>query len=255
LCNIIANEKSFSSLNNRKLYKRMKMEYSFFEFYELMQHSKLNEVQRPEGHASQYAHNAPTHPNVATDTHQGRSTSVMPVDQKSIEAAKLLRAKKNAEFAAKHPWIAKATDALQKEKRADQAGEKALGMGSRVRRGARVVATEPGKNPVAMGPRQRPETPDFEDQLAKAGGEAKTYPMIKDMRDHLFAIQSMVSKKIGDDDAAWKHPEVVKKARELFKATSQYLRSGTIIGPQAEEVKALHDALITLFEHLQSPGA
>lgn len=97
-------------------------------------------------------------------------------------------------------------------------------------------------------------TGDSEELWAQPGGDAKIMTKIMQKRDELFRVADGLTKELGNEDAAWMDPNVMKKARELYRDTTLFQKGGSITGPHAEEVKDLHRALETLFDMARTKG-
>jgi hypothetical protein len=108
---------------------------SFLEFYSRVRQSQINDLLFPLNEAeftkgvdysaqADYATRPPSHPNVATDNLQGRTTKQIQTPKKSLEMDKLLRQKSWEEYKKKNPEAAAAYEKMNQDMRAQRRASK-----------------------------------------------------------------------------------------------------------------------------------
>lgn len=216
---------------------------SFFQFYEHVQRSKLNESvdillempMRPEDDPDQYAnrHVSPYAPTTAKDGYVGR-TSKRIVD-KGADIDKELAAQNWDQAVQDRPelgFYSQANQEMKKDKAATRAATQAAGLdtvsGARNKAG-RMIQTN-----------KTDGEEDVESIAAKNRGIRHLLGKIEELKGQIKELRPQVQDYFD--------PRMMKLVRELYGATTQFMKDGRLGGPEAQKIMDLHHKMAELIQ-------
>lgn len=223
---------------------------SFYQFYEHMQESKLNQnlseafltemPMRPEGSPEQYAnrHVSPHAPTTAKDGYVGRTSKGL-VDAGADldkERIKQKRAETEAE-AQKNPELKQKISAyramyrgLDQDNAAASAAQKNLGLD-------RDTIDQRGRSGRMLQTNKTTGEEDPESIASKNRGLPELIGKIDLLKNKIAELRPQVQ--------SWYDPKLVEIMRELYQATTVFIKHGMLRGPKAEEIQKMHKAIET----------
>jgi len=185
---------------------------------------------RPEGDPDQYAsrHVSPYAPTTAKDGYVGRSSKNL--NDVGADIDKELRQQSWDQAVSDRPELGihtQVNNAMRQDKKADNAAAKELGLASREgdrTRGGRMIQTN--------------KTTGDEDIEAKASTN-RGLPALISKIDQLKAQITELRPQV----KSWYDPKLLQIMRELYQATTIFIKHGMLRGPKADEIRTMHDAM------------
>jgi len=207
---------------------------SFYQFYEHIQQSKLNESvlleMRPQGEPSQYGNVTPFHPITGTDGYKGQSQKKL-VDA-GADKDRILRQQSWDNSVEERPELdsyTQAKDELSRERAIDRRSQPALKSLKGDRRGGGV------KQDISQKDRKGPE--DIEAIASKNRGLSYLITQFDTVKGKMDEIRPTVT----DSD-----PQMKFLIKKLYAITSAIQKNGMLTGEKADEIEVMHNKMAKL---------
>lgn len=215
---------------------------SFFQFYENIQRSKLNQSldeffliempMRPEGQPDQYVGASPHKPHTAKDGYQGRNTQNIGDQGSTID--RLLGRQKWNQAVEERPELgvySQVNQELAKDRKAAKAADSQIPMADKARNiNGRVV-----QDIKANGEEEDPEA-----VVAQNRGPQHAMNQFDQLKQQLIGMRQ--------DGTDWNSPHMMPLVHKMYDLTSAFLKRGLVKGPVAEEMAKARNKMAEIID-------